>query len=137
MSALPAIPTPPVQKNVSYRSKNRSKKASTRRKKTTRRQLPRQRGLTLEISSKIIVNCVIIAAAMTAISKLVPNYQTQRLRLEEVQQEVAQTQARVDELDREFTRNFDPHQSEIIMQQQTNQIKPNQRHIVWLEPNNE
>ncbi len=137
MPAVQVTPTPPVPKDISYRSKNRSKKAPSSRKKAKRRQLPRHRGLTLELSSKIIVNCVMIAAAITAISKLVPNYQTQRLRLEEVQEEVAQTQARVDELNREFTRNFDPHQSEIIMQEQTNQIKPNQRHIVWLEPNNE
>jgi len=133
MPAVQVTPTPPVPKEVS----DRSKKASSRPKKRTRRQLPRHRGLTLEISTKIVVNLVMIAAATTAISKLIPNYQTQRLRLEEVQEEVAQTQARVDELNREFTHNFDPYQSEIIMQEQTNQVKPNQRHIVWLEPNNE
>ncbi|AFZ45792.1 hypothetical protein PCC7418_3686 [Halothece sp. PCC 7418] len=112
----------------------RRKKTRSRRKKSNRRQLPPHTGLTLEIGAKIVVNAVLATAAIAAINKLVPNYQTQRLRLEEVQQEVQQTQARVDELNQEFTRNFDPNQSEIIMQQQTNQIKPNQRHLVWLKP---
>ncbi|MDR9403458.1 MAG: hypothetical protein RI580_08465 [Halothece sp. Uz-M2-17] len=111
-----------------------SPKTHSRRKKTTRRKLPRYSGLTLEISAKILVNTVLAIAAMTAINKLIPNYQTQQSRLEEVQQEVEETQARVDELNQAFTRNFDPYQSEVILQEQTNQIKSNQRHVVWLEP---
>lgn len=113
------------------------KKSPSRQKKQKRRQIPRYSGLTLEISAKILVNVVLATAAIAAINKLVPNYQTQRLRLEEVQQEVKQTQARVNALNQAFSRNFDPYQSEVIMQEQTNQIKPNQRHVVWLEPSGE
>ncbi|PSO48275.1 MAG: hypothetical protein BRC33_10150 [Cyanobacteria bacterium SW_9_44_58] len=106
----------------------------SRRKKNTRRAIPRYSGLVLEISTKILVNAIITTAALAGLNQLVSTYQTQSSRLEEVKQEVERTQARVDELKNEFTQTFDPYQSEIIMQEQTNQIKPNQRHVVWLEP---
>lgn len=106
----------------------------TQRRKVTRRQFPRYGGLTLEISAKILTNALMIAVAIAALSKLIPNYQTQNARLEELDNEVEQTQTRVDRLNQEFTRNFDPYQSEEIWQQHTYQIKPNQRRIVWLEP---
>jgi hypothetical protein len=72
--------------------------------------------------------------ALAGLNQLLSTYQTQTARLEEVNQEVERTQARVDDLKKEFTRTFDPYQSEIIMQEQTNQIKPNQRHVIWLDP---
>lgn len=106
----------------------------TQRRKVTHRQFPRYGGLTLEISAKILTNALMIAVAIAALSKLIPNYQTQNARLEELDNEVEQTQTRVDRLNQEFTRNFDPYQSEEIWQQHTYQIKPNQRRIVWLEP---
>jgi len=109
------------------------KKSRFRRKKSTRRTLPRYGGLTLEISAKILVNAAILMVAVNALNKLIPNYRTQVSRLEEVEQEVQQTQARVEKLNREFTRHFDPSQSQMIMQQQTNQIQPNQRQVVWLK----
>ena len=120
---MPTTQTPPV----------RRKKAPSRRKKSTRRTFPRYGALTLEISAKILVNVILLTIVTTALNKLIPNYRTQLSRLEEVQQEVDKTQVRVDKLNNEFTRNFDPYQSEIIMQEQTNQIKPNQRRVIWLE----
>ena len=119
---------PPRQKKADSQGKRQ-------RKKNARRRLPRYRGLTLEVTAKILVNTVLATAAIAAIAKLNSNYQTQRLRLEEVQQEVEQTQARVDELNRQHSRHFDPYQREILMQKQTNQIKPNQRHVILVEPN--
>lgn len=117
---MPATKTRPIRQRPSH--------------KVTRRQFPRYGGLTLEISAKILTNTLIIAVAIAALSKLIPTYQAQTARLEEVENEVEQTQARVDRLNKKFTRNFDPYQSEEIWQQHTHQIKPNQRRIVWLEP---
>lgn len=111
----------------------RQKKAPSRRKKSTRRTFPRYGALTLEISAKILVNLLLLTVVMTALNKLIPTYRIQVSRLEEVKQEVDKTKTRVDELNNEFTRNFDPYQSEVIMQEQTNQIKPNQRRVIWLE----
>lgn len=111
----------------------RQNKSRPRRKKETRRSSPRYRGLTLEIMAKLLVNGVIATVAVTALNQLIPTYQTQLSRLEEVEKEVERTQNRVNQLNHEFTRHFDPYQSEVIMQEQTNQIKPSQRHIVWLE----
>lgn len=106
----------------------------SRRQKNTRRNIPRYSGLALEISAKILVNAMIATVALTGLNQLVSTYQTQTSRLEEVKQEVERTQARVNTLKAEFTRTFDPYQSEVIMQQQTNQIKPNQRHVIWVQP---
>lgn len=113
------------------------KKSPSRRQQQNRRTIPRYRGLALEIGAKIFVNAIILTVAVNALNKLIPNYRTQLSRLEEVEQEVKQTQARVNQLHNNFTHNFDPYQSEVIMQKQTNLIKPDQRHIVWLEENNE
>lgn len=112
----------------------RQKKTRSQSQKNTRRPIPRYRGLTLEVTAKILVNTVLATAAIAAIAKLGSNYQVQRLRLEEIQQEVEQTEARVNELNREYSRHFDPYQREILMQEQTNQIKPNQRHVILVEP---
>ena len=112
----------------------RTTQSATTAKKVTHRKFSRYRGLTLEMSAKILSNALIIAVAIAALNKLIPNYQTQTARLDELEQEVARTQARVDRLSNEFTRNFDPYQSELIMQKHTHQIKPNQRRVVWLEP---
>lgn len=116
-------------------SSPRPKKARTQRKKSSRRSFPPYGGMTLEISAKIFANIIIATVAVTALNKLILNYKTQLSRLEEVKQEVQETSMRVEELNNDFTRHFDPYQSEIIMQQHTNQIKPNQRHIIWLKPN--
>ncbi len=110
------------------------KKSRFRRKKATPRNLRQSRGLTLEVGVKILINAAILTVAINALNKLIPNYRTQISRLEEVEQEVRKNQARVNDLNEEFSRNFDPAQSQIIIQQQTNQIEPNQRQIVWLEP---
>lgn len=124
---MPATQTRPIRQ----KSQNTVR---SRRKKNTRRRLPGYTGLVLEISTKILVNATITTVALAGLNQLLSTYQTQTARLEEVNQEVERTQARVDELKKEFTRTFDPYQSEIIMQEQTNQIKPNQRHVIWLDP---
>jgi len=112
----------------------RQKTVRSRRNQPTRRTIPRYSGLALEISAKILVNATIATVALTGLNQLVSTYQTQTSRLEEVKQEVERTQARVNELKHEFTRNFDPYQRQVIMQEQTNQIKPNQRHVILVEP---
>ncbi|QDZ39791.1 hypothetical protein FRE64_07450 [Euhalothece natronophila Z-M001] len=104
------------------------------RNNVTYRSFPRYGGLTLEIGAKILTNALIIAVAIAALNRLLPHYQTQNARLEELNNEVERTQARVDRLNSQFTRNFDPYQSQEIRQEHTHQIKPNQRRIVWLEP---
>lgn len=109
------------------------KKARSRRKKITRRTSPRYGGLTLEISVKILVKLMIATAAISALNKLIPHYRVQVSRIAEIEQEVNKTQQRVEKLNNEFTRHFDPYQSEEIMMEQTNQTKPNQRRIVWLK----
>ncbi len=113
------------------------KPVSPSRRKSRRRKANRRfgnyRGLTVELTAKLLINGLIATAAITASQQLIAYYQTQQSRLAELEQEVEKTQARVNRLNEEFARNFDPYQHDIWIKEKTNQIEPHQRRIVWLE----
>jgi len=104
------------------------------RQRKANRRFGRYRGLVFEISAKIVVNGVITTLAILASNQLITNYQTNQSRLTELENEVQQTQARVNELNQAFTHHFAPYQRNILIQEKTNHIKPHQRRIIWLEP---
>jgi histone deacetylase complex regulatory component SIN3 len=88
--------------------------------------------MALETTAKIAVNFAISAAAISALIQLVPHYQIQQERLKEVRTEVKLMEERVDSLQQEFKRNFDPHQANSIRQQQAYRFDPHQLPIVFV-----
>lgn len=88
--------------------------------------------MALETTAKIAVNFAISAAAISALIQLVPHYQTQQERLKEVHTEVKLMEERVNSLQQEFKRNFDPHQANSISQQQAYRFGPNQLPVVFV-----
>ncbi|MDB9374200.1 hypothetical protein [Nodularia sphaerocarpa] len=88
--------------------------------------------MALETTVKIAVNLAISAAAVSALVQLVPYHWTQEDRLREVNTEVKLMEERVESLQTEFKRNFDPNQAHSIRQQQAYRFDPNQLPVVFV-----
>ncbi|BAZ82909.1 MAG: hypothetical protein ACKO9I_21490 [Sphaerospermopsis kisseleviana] len=90
--------------------------------------------MALETSAKITVNLVIITAAVSALSQLMPYHRLQQDKLREIRTEVKLMQGRVDDLRTEFSRNFDPSQANSIRQEQSYRFAPSQLPVVLINP---
>lgn len=90
--------------------------------------------LMVELGLKLAVNVVISGAAIAGLVKLLPYNLSQQSKLQEIQGEVAQTEARVNALQQQFARNFSPSHTEEVIQEQSPMLPPGQRRIVWTEP---
>ncbi|EHC11099.1 hypothetical protein [Fischerella thermalis] len=90
--------------------------------------------MALETTAKIGVNIVISVAAVTALVRLLPYHWSQQAKLQEINTELRQVEARVNALNVEFSRNFDPRQAKSIMQEQGYRFDPNQRPIMLIKP---
>jgi hypothetical protein len=64
-----------------------------------------------------------------------PFYNSQQAKLQEVKGEVNRTQARLQNLNGNFTRYFDPKQTQKSMQEQTQRVAPEQPSLVLIESN--
>ncbi|QIR38698.1 hypothetical protein HCG51_19690 [Tolypothrix sp. PCC 7910] len=88
--------------------------------------------MAMEVTAKIAVNIAIATAAVSALVQLLPYHWLQQEKLREMRTEVKQMEKRVEILQTEFSRNFDPSQAKSIMQQQSYRFDPNQRQIVLM-----
>lgn len=86
--------------------------------------------MVLETTAKIVVNCAISAAAVSALVQLLPYHWSQQDKLREIRTEVKLMEERVNSLQAEFSRNFDPRQTKSIMEQQGYRFEPNQFPVV-------
>lgn len=91
------------------------------------------RVMALETTAKIAVNLAISAAAVSALTQLLPYHWSQQEKLREIRTEVKLMEGRVNILQAEFSRNFDPRQTKSIMEQQGYRFDPNQRPVVLLD----
>ena len=106
-----------------FRSKrNQSRKLST---------LRLHQQIELEVKIKLLVNGLLSIASIVAITKLVPYQLSQLEKLEDIRAKTAALETEVQQLRKDFTRNFDSHQTRKIMQEQSPFIAPNQRRIYW------
>ncbi|MFM7405929.1 MAG: hypothetical protein ACKO3K_04495 [Cuspidothrix sp.] len=88
--------------------------------------------MALETTAKLAVNTVISTAAISALVQLLPYHWLQQDKLREVRTEVKVMEGRVQNLQTEFSRNFDPSESKNIMQQKSYRFYPNQRPVVLM-----
>lgn len=86
----------------------------------------------LETTAKIVVNMAISAAAISALTQLLPYHWLQQEKLREIHTEVKLMEGRVNKLQAEFSRNFDPRQAKSIMQKNAYRFDPSQRQIVLM-----
>jgi hypothetical protein len=107
----------------------------TRRKMVRRR--PRRnphQAVVFENGFKLGVNCLLSVIALSALVKLVPYNLAQQAKLKEIRIEVAEIEGRVDHLQAELNRQFDPQQAMSVMQEESIRVDPRQRQIVWVAP---
>lgn len=90
------------------------------------------RGVAAEISLKLILSWVIAIGAIASIFKLLPYHLTQQEKLKELQIQVQETDARVSKLREELNQNFDPQQTQRLMEEYSSLTSPNQSRIYWL-----
>ncbi len=86
--------------------------------------------MALETTVKIGVNLAISAAAVSALTQLLPHHWSGQEKLRQVRTEVKTAQERVNNLRAEFDNTFDSRQANSIMQQYGNRIPRNQKQIV-------
>ena len=86
--------------------------------------------MALETTVKIGVNFAISAAAVSALTQLLPHHWSGQEKLRQIRTEVKTTQERVSTLRTEFNNTFDSRQANSIMQQHGNRIPRNYKRIV-------
>ena len=86
-----------------------------------------------ETTAKLVVNVVLSVAAIASLIQLVPFQMSQQAKLQEIQAEVKRTEKRVEPLRSDFSRGFDPQQSQSIMQEESHRVDPHQRQVVLLD----
>ena len=88
--------------------------------------------MALETTAKVAVNIVISTAAISALVQLLPYHWLQQDKLREVRTEVKVMEGRVQDLQTEFSRNFDPSEAKNIMQQKSYRFDPNQHPVILM-----
>ncbi len=91
------------------------------------------RGMTMEISLKLILSWIIAIGAISSLFKLLPYHLSQRAKLKELKIQVQETDARVTKLKEELNRNFDPQRTKSLMEQYSSLTSPHQSRIYWLK----
>lgn len=102
------------------------------RRKTRKRHNP-YRGITTEISLKLILSWIIAFGAIASVFRLLPYHLTQQAKLKELRIQVRETDARVSKLRQQLNYNFDPQRTQNLMEQYSSLTSPNQSRIYWLE----
>lgn len=88
--------------------------------------------LQVELTIKLILSSFLALGAMTALVKLVPYHFSQQAKLREIDSQVEETEKRVAKLRTELNRNFDPQQSQNLMEEYSPRLSPHQSLIFWL-----
>lgn len=93
------------------------------------------RGVTAEISLKLVLSWAIAIGAIASFCRLLPYHLTQKEKLQELHLQVQETDARVAKLREQLNHNFDPQQTQSLMEQYSTLTTPHQSRIYWLENN--
>ncbi|NJM85136.1 MAG: hypothetical protein HC839_02525 [Leptolyngbyaceae cyanobacterium RM2_2_21] len=86
------------------------------------------------MAAKLAVNLLLLSAVISALLKLVPYFQDQRSRLQEIETALVQAETETTQSRSDFSRYFDPTQANSIMQEQSGRKSPRQLTVVWTEP---
>lgn len=91
------------------------------------------RAIVVETLAKLSVNSLLAVVAITALMRLLPYNLEQQSKLQELNAEVTDLADRVDTLQADLSRHFDPQQAMSVMQEQSIRVDPRQRQIVWVD----
>ena len=87
----------------------------------------------VEVTIKLVLSWVLALGASAALVKLVPYHFSQQAKLREIDAQVEETRQRVNKLREELNRNFDPQQSQNLMEEYSSRLAPHQRIVFWLD----
>ena len=111
-------------------SSNRKPKKARR---NSRHRINPHRGVTTEISLKLVLSWVIAISAIASLCRLLPYHLTQKAKLKELRVQVEETDARVSKLREQLNHNFDPQKTQSLMEEYSSLTAPNQSRIYWLQ----
>ena len=115
----------------------RKKKRQKKVKSNSSNRTNSYRGVKTEISLKLILSWAIAFAAIASLFRLLPYHFSQKAKLEELKIQVQETDARVTKLREQLNHNFDPQQTQSLMEQYSSLSAPNQSRIYWLKDKQE
>ncbi len=101
-------------------------------RRSSRKRHHPYRGVTAEISLKLILSWAIAIAAIASLFRLLPYHLTQQAKLKELRIQVDETNTRVSKLREQLNHNFDPQQTQSLIEQYSTLTSPNQSRIYWL-----
>lgn len=116
---------------------NSGRKKPQKASRQARKRHHTHRGLTAEISLKLVLSWAIALSAIASLFRLLPYHLTQQAKLKELRIQVQETDARVSKLREELNHNFDPHRTQSLMEQYSTLTSPNQSRIYWLPEDSE
>lgn len=91
-------------------------------------------GEVIEATTKLGVNVLLAAIAVSALSQLLPYQLAQHAKLREIEAEVNTTSQRVNQLQAEYKRSSQPQEVKRIVQEQTNLIDAQKQKVIWVQP---
>jgi len=115
----------------------RKKKLLRKVKSNSRSRTNSFRGVKTEISLKLILSWAIAFGAIASLCRLLPYHFSQKAKLEELKIQVQETDARVTKLREQLNHNFDPQQTQSLMEEYSSLSAPNQSRIYWLKDKKE
>ncbi len=130
MNALPKFPQHPKLPRQRPPLRSPGRRASV--KSSNARGVSRQHRLVaFETCLRLGINVGLSVIALSTLVYSLPYRTSQAQKLKEVQGEVQQTEARVAQIQTEFSRNFDSSQVKAILQEQTHMVDPSQRVVIF------
>jgi hypothetical protein len=105
------------------------------RRKPKSSRINSYKGITAEITLKLILSWIVTIAALTSAVKLLPYHFSGQAKLKEVRTQVSETEARVFQLREQLNHNFDPQQNTNLMERYGSALAPN-RSRIFLVPEN-
>ena len=122
------------QPNAPLPSRRPPRQTPPRRSRRTQKVSQRHPwGKIGETCAHLGASSLAIVIAAVALASLIPHYRAQQERLQAIRLEVDRTEKRVARLRSELHRNFDPQQTEAVMQEQTARVDPQLWPIVFLK----
>ena len=106
------------------------------RSRRYRRSRKIDQGIVTETVLKLFFSFLIGVAGVASLIKLVPYHIRQQAKLKELRAQVKETEAIVFKLREEFNRNFDPKQTQSLIEEYSPLTAPNRIHIFVHDGNN-
>ena len=96
----------------------------------------RNQGIITETVLKLFFSLMIGITGIISVIKLVPHHNTQQGKLKELRAQVKETEIRVFKLRKQLNRNFDPQQTQSLVEEYSALTTPDRIHVFVQDINN-